>query len=425
MYKICENLFSLLFYKYLHNILTFAWQSLKYVLSIWPFAQKVCWPLSWSIHSALESKALRGSHQFECCHATQGLNLCWDSKGKMFYIQKRLRLGRRTGRRVHLGLSQDENGPNKKTWLGGKERCIKLAVEETSSAVPLVMRCDPDLTRPCVWSQFSPHWTQHCLFHCRLPLLNNRHFPNALLGDTEEGSLPCWMHSTLCPLPSPGLSSMPPPHSAAIPPLLRSPSSSPPALVAPSFWERAGPISLHHSRLPSGPLASPQVWANPACPHSPLNSALRFASKLPPCWGEEAINDLWAFPTHGASRGALSTSVGGLEVLASDAVSADFSHTGGQRYAWGKRSQARARDGEQSQRNIFPGTWQDPVRGVEFWRNGQGNYRSNRDCTRLDENMIAVVPGDACTPRLSVPCQASSSLQFTFARYVVQCCDTN
>ena len=113
--KICENVFSLPFYKYLHNILNFACLPAKsQICTIWPFTQKACWPLSGSIHSALESKALRGSQQSECCHATQGLNLCRDSMGEMFYIQKRLRLMHQKGRRICLGLSQDGNDPNRR-----------------------------------------------------------------------------------------------------------------------------------------------------------------------------------------------------------------------------------------------------------------------------------------------------------------------
>ena len=168
--KICENVFSLLFYKYLHNILNFACLPAKsQICTIWPFTQKACWPLSGSIHSALESKALRGSQQSECCHATQGLNLCRDSMGEMFYIQKRLRLMHQKGRRsvwasVRMGMTQTE------------ERCIdiKLTVEGSSSQVSLVMWCDPDMTRPCVWYQFSPYSTQHCLFHCCLPFITEQ-----------------------------------------------------------------------------------------------------------------------------------------------------------------------------------------------------------------------------------------------------------
>ena len=168
--KIWENVFSLPFYKYLHNILNFTCLPAKsQIRTIWPFTQKACWPLSGSIHSALESKALRGSQQSECCHTTQGLNLCRDSTGEMFYIQKRLRLGHRKDRRIHLasvrmGTTQTE------------VRCIdiKLTVEGSSSPVPSVMRCDPDMMRPCVQSQFSPHSTQHCLFHCRLPFITEQ-----------------------------------------------------------------------------------------------------------------------------------------------------------------------------------------------------------------------------------------------------------
>ena len=65
---------------------------------------------------------------------------------------------------VRMGMTQTE------------VRCIdiKLTVEGSSSPVPSVMRCDPDMMRPCVQSQFSPHSTQHCLFHCRLPFITEQ-----------------------------------------------------------------------------------------------------------------------------------------------------------------------------------------------------------------------------------------------------------
>ena len=65
---------------------------------------------------------------------------------------------------VRMGMTQTE------------VRCIdiKLTVEGSSSPVPSVMRCDPDMMRPCVQSQFSPHSTQHCLFHCCLPFITEQ-----------------------------------------------------------------------------------------------------------------------------------------------------------------------------------------------------------------------------------------------------------
>ena len=74
--------------------------------------------------------------------------------------------------------------------------------------------------------------------------------------------------------------------SAAHPPL------PPPELLPAPKNLPAPPVSA--SRLLSGPLTPTshphsQVWASPASPHSPVNSALRFASKFPPYWGRRRI----------------------------------------------------------------------------------------------------------------------------------------
>lgn len=63
---------------------------------------------------------------------------------------------------------------------------------------------------------------------------------------------------------------------------------------------------------------------------------------------------------------------------------------------------------DQSKRNTFPGTCQDPVHAVEFWKSWKGIHRNNYDSARLDKNKIAVVPGDVCMPRLSCHFQGFS-----------------
>ena len=87
-------------------------QSLKYILS-GPLHRKLVDPCLEAFILHLNPRH-SGSQQSECCHATQGLNLRRDSTGEKFYIQKRLRLGHRKGRRICLGLSQDGNDPNRR-----------------------------------------------------------------------------------------------------------------------------------------------------------------------------------------------------------------------------------------------------------------------------------------------------------------------
>ena len=174
--------------------------------------------------------------------------------------------------------------------------------------------------------------------------------------------------------------------SAAHPPL------PPPELLPAPKNLPAPPVSA--SRLLSGPLTPTshphsQVWASPASPHSPVNSALRFASKFPPYWGRRRITtyELSRPTEHCRVRPCherlhrWSGSIGQGRRLGGFLIH-------GRAATWLRSTEPGPQQRWRSKpEEYFPHTCQHPVRGVETWRNWKGQLRSDWNCASLDKNI--------------------------------------
>lgn len=136
--------------------------------TIWPFTQKACWPLSGSIHSALESKAPGVLSNLSAAMPPRDLICAEILLERSSIYRKDLGLGTE-GRRICLGLSQDGNDPNRREMYRHKANSGRKQLPQSP------WWCD--VTQiwwgPAVVPVLSP-LTQHCLFHCRLPFITEQ-----------------------------------------------------------------------------------------------------------------------------------------------------------------------------------------------------------------------------------------------------------